>query len=126
MPGVPVLLGPVSMGLSAKSGGVAAASSQQRLGPAWLPGHVGVRAGLQCIPFFYPLFSDVVMEAASTQPGAWWHPPEHGSLSLLPLARGSCSDVPTRQQWERSQELALSRWEACGQLTPALHLLGQL
>lgn len=26
--------------------GMAAASSQQRLGPAWLPGHAGVEAGL--------------------------------------------------------------------------------
>lgn len=51
-------------------GGTAAASSQQRLGPTWLPSCVGVGAGLQHIPVFYPLFLDVVMEAASTQPEA--------------------------------------------------------
>lgn len=66
MPGVPVLLGPVSMGLDARSRGMAAVSSQQRLGPAC--GRVG--AGLQHIPVSYPLFLDAVMEAASTQPGA--------------------------------------------------------
>lgn len=69
MPGVPILLGPVSMGLSARSGGDGCREQPAAPGPSLASWLCRVGAALCCIPVFYPFFLDAVVKAASRQLG---------------------------------------------------------